>query len=131
MAVEVSTTNTKLIQRSSEERYVLGVVIEPDQKYDVDGDPMNLINESVVRRSAHKWLRNSKAFDYEHIADIPDVSIVESYLAPVDFEMEGVLIKRGSWMLGVIVESDFIWNQIKEGKITGFSFEGLGVGRGN
>jgi hypothetical protein len=32
---------------------------------------------------------------------------------------------NGTWFVGVKVENDEVWNQVKEGKIKGFSIEGF------
>jgi DNA adenine methylase len=52
------------------------------------------------------------------------VTVLESYVAPVDFEIAGVPVKKGTWLLGVRVLSDELWEQVKDGKLTGFSIGG-------
>lgn len=42
--------------------------------------------------------------------------VVESYIAPSDFEMSDEVIKKGSWVL-VTKASDEIWEQIQKGEI--------------
>lgn len=49
--------------------------------------------------------------------------MVESYIAPSDFEMGDEMIKKGSWVL-VTKDSEAIWNQIQKGEITGYSIAG-------
>lgn len=49
--------------------------------------------------------------------------VVESYVAPADFEMNGETIKKGSWVL-VTKASEEVWEQIKKGEITGYSMAG-------
>ncbi len=50
--------------------------------------------------------------------------IRENYLAPVDFDMNGFAVKKGTWMLGVYVVDELLWEMVKSGKLTGFSIEG-------
>nr|WP_051009134.1 XkdF-like putative serine protease domain-containing protein [Bacillus xiamenensis] len=49
--------------------------------------------------------------------------VVESYIAPSDFERGDEVIKKGSWVL-VTKASDEIWEQIQKGEITGYSMAG-------
>lgn len=49
--------------------------------------------------------------------------IVESYIAPVDFEIDGELIKRGTWLMGV-VWSEEMFEKIERGERTGYSLGG-------
>lgn len=52
------------------------------------------------------------------------ITIRESFLAPVDFEVGGRNIKKGTWVMGMHVKDDLLWEQVKRGGITGFSIEG-------
>jgi DNA adenine methylase len=52
------------------------------------------------------------------------VKVLECYLAPVDFELAGVSVRKGTWLLGVRVLSDELWAQVKDGGLTGFSIGG-------
>ena len=56
-----------------------------------------------------------------------DVRILESFLAPVDFEIKGRKIKKGTWLLAVRVLNDAVWKAIKSGGFTGFSIGGSAV----
>jgi len=57
-----------------------------------------------------------------------DVSIVENYIAPCDYMMGNQLVKKGSWVLCIKIFNDNIWKDIKDGKYTGFSMEGIAQG---
>ena len=51
--------------------------------------------------------------------------IVESFIAPADMVVSGQVIKKGSWMMGV-VWNDANWAKVLKGEITGFSMGGTG-----
>ncbi len=51
--------------------------------------------------------------------------IVECYIAPVDFDLDGEEVKKGTWLMGVIWDSDY-FAKIENGERTGFSMEGRG-----
>ncbi len=55
------------------------------------------------------------------------VSIVENYIAPADFELEGLTIKKGTWMMGCRVNDAGLWAGVKDGSITGFSIGGSAI----
>ncbi len=48
--------------------------------------------------------------------------MVESYVAPEDFEMNGETLKKGSWVL--VTKASEVWEQIKKDEITGYSMAG-------
>jgi len=52
------------------------------------------------------------------------VKVLESYLAPTDFAVGDVSVRRGTWMLAVRVLSDELWDRVKGGDLTGFSIGG-------
>ena len=52
------------------------------------------------------------------------VKVLESFLAPIDFEVGEVTVRRGTWLLAVRILSDELWAQVKDGQLTGFSIGG-------
>lgn len=52
------------------------------------------------------------------------VKILESYLAPTSFALDGAQIRKGTWLLAVRVLDDKLWTQIKNGELTGLSMGG-------
>ena len=52
--------------------------------------------------------------------------MVESYLAPADIELGGQVIRQGTWIMGVKVLDDSMWQAVKDGEYTGFSIGGRG-----
>lgn len=56
----------------------------------------------------------------------PDLGrIVESYTAPVDMEINGRIVKAGTWLMGIQWQPA-IYERIKEGDFTGYSMGGRG-----
>jgi DNA adenine methylase len=56
-----------------------------------------------------------------------DVSILESFIAPVSFTVGTTKVRKGTWLMALRVTSDKIWKQIKGGELTGFSIGGSAV----
>lgn len=107
-----------------EERYVLGVVLEPET-VDAQGD---IYSPEEIRASAHNFLENYGAIGLQHTEIVTGkIKILESYIAPADFVIGGQSVKAGTWMLAVRVLDDAIWSGVKDGSYTGFSIGGSAV----
>jgi DNA adenine methylase len=55
------------------------------------------------------------------------VKILESYVAPAAFALDGTQVRKGTWLLAVRVLDDALWGQIKAGELSGFSIGGSAV----
>jgi len=104
-----------------DERYVLGVVLEPET-VDAQGD---IYSAAEIRQAAHRFMEEFRGLGVQHKMRVNDqVRILESYLAPQAFELAGRTIHKGTWLLAVRVLADALWQQVKEGMFTGFSIGG-------
>lgn len=110
--------------KTSEERYVLGVVLEPE-KVDAQQD---IYSAAEVREAAHRFMEQYRNLGLMHREILGEqVKILESYLAPAEFEADGTRIKKGTWLLAVRVVDDELWKQVKAGELTGFSIGGSAI----
>jgi hypothetical protein len=55
-------------------------------------------SEETTAETAHKWMENG----CKSTAGVP----VESYIAPLDFELVGGSVKKGSWILAVRLDEE-------------------------
>ncbi|OWV38882.1 phage portal protein [Bacillus spizizenii] len=108
-----------LAKEAGEEKLVYGIVYEPDT-VDAHGDFMTA---TEIEKAAHGFLKDARQIDKQHDFQGGVGEVVESYVAPADFEMNGETIKKGSWVL-VTKASEEVWEQIKKGEITGYSMAG-------
>lgn len=107
-----------------EEQYVLGVVLEPE----VEDAQHDIYDEQTIRKTAHDFMANYQEIGLQHEGSVDDrVKILESYIAPCDFEMNGQTIKKGTWMLGARVVDDALWQDVKSGALTGWSIGGSAI----
>ena len=104
-------------------RLVFGVVLEPDTE-DLQGD---ILEAHVIEEAAHAYLANSRIVAEQHAYLAEDVSVVESYLAPTDFQMGDETIRNGSWVMAVHIANDELWEGVTKGEFTGFSIGGSGI----
>ncbi|APT47388.1 XkdF-like putative serine protease domain-containing protein [Bacillus safensis] len=110
----------KVITKADDvQRLVYGIVYEPNVA-DAHGDYMT---PAEIEKAAHGFLKDAREIDKQHDFQGGVGEVVESYIAPSDFEMGGEVIKKGSWVL-VTKASDEIWEQIQKGEITGYSMAG-------
>jgi len=104
-----------------DERYVLGIVLEPEV-VDAQGD---IYSPDEVRQAAHRFMEEFGGLGLMHRMRVNgQVKVLESYLAPVDFAVGETRVRKGTWLLAVRILSDGLWNEVKEGKLTGFSIGG-------
>lgn len=108
-------------EERGEQRFVLGVVLEPET---VDAQE-DIYSAEEVRKVAHRFLEEFRGLGLMHQVPVNgQVKIVESYLALDDMRIGEEDVKKGTWLLGVHVLSDALWAKVKAGDFTGFSIGG-------
>jgi hypothetical protein len=122
-----ASRNLKLrVQKvEDEKRLATGVVAEP-LELDAHGD---FQREETIERAAHRFmarLNRGTGLGLQHsIFGEVGVELVESWIAREDCTINGQAVKKGSWIMTVHVLSEKLWQRIKRGEITGFSFGGM------
>ncbi|MBC7340960.1 MAG: hypothetical protein H5U02_00640, partial [Clostridia bacterium] len=111
-----------ILKADEERRIVYGVVLEPES-VDSQGE---VISAEEIEKAAHKFLVKSRVVGDWHRKKAQG-EVVESYIAPDDFEMGGQKVKKGSWVLAVHITDDELWRKVKEGEYTGYSVGGFAV----
>ncbi len=106
-----------LTKVETEKRIVTGIVLEPDT-VDLQGD---IYDAGTIEKSAHDFLKDVRVVGLMHKTFGKDLHVVESYVAPVDFDLDGKQIKKGTWVMAAKVVDDTVWDAIKKREITGFS----------
>ena len=121
--VSYELVTEKLIFKSdNEERLVTGIVYSPNT--------LDLQNEfasaEVIRKSAYSFLKDFGNVDQEHNWIDGSGSVVESYITKSDEVIEGVEVKKGTWLV-TIEASEETWESVKKGDFTGFSLGGKSI----
>lgn len=106
-----------------ERRLVYSVIAEPDT-VDADGDVMSA---EAIEEMAHNYMLDSRKFDNRHDWRAVDAVIVESWIQRKATNLLGEKIKANSWVIGVKVFADHIWQKILSGEYQAFSIGGRGV----
>lgn len=113
--------DVKLLKRDEAQQIVYGVVYEPDV-VDAHGDFMDA---EEIEKAAHVFLKEFRNIDKQHDFTSKVGEVIESYIAPADFELGGQTVTKGTWMMAVKVVDD-VWQSIEKGEYTGFSLAGYG-----
>jgi hypothetical protein len=111
-----------IAKQKEDECYILGVVLEPDV-VDSQGD---IYSEEEVRKASEYFMEYARELGLMHKMALPTdkIKILENYIAPVDFELNGQSVRKGTWLLAArIIDAD-LWKQVKAGQLTGWSIEG-------
>ncbi len=111
-----------IAKADEDQRIVYGVVLEPDT-VDLQGDVLTI---DTIEEAAHKYLVEHRTVGDNH-SHAAAAEVVESYLAPADMELGGQKISRGSWIMGVHVTDDRLWDAVRSGDYAGFSIGGTGA----
>ena len=102
---------------------VYGIVYSPNTE-DTHGD---WTTADEIERAAHNFLPAAKSdwTNTNHGDDtLPDVDVVESYIAPCDFKIGKEAVTKGSWVIVSRVNNSELRQSIQKGEITGYSLEG-------
>jgi len=114
--------DVEIVKADDEKHIIYGVVYAPN-KTDTQHDQMT---EAEIEKMAHGFLIRSMTIDRQHQEELPaeKATPVESYIAPVDMNIGGKAIMKGSWVLATWVPDDELWAEVKAKKINAYSFRG-------
>lgn len=133
--VALSKTQVKQAAIEEGERKMLyGAVMIPDQLiYRVNGagevyyckyskDTINKIAQEYLKRNMH---HNS---NLQHQVPVAGCVVVESWIKEGEHDKSqnfGFNFPEGTWCIGMKVDNDEVWQDIKQGSVKGFSLEGF------
>lgn len=133
--VALNSHKVKMQIMNEEKRMVLGLALIPDKEIlrrDEEGNKYNIVfSKDTVRRASELYMARLRANNttYEHQMPVEGVYLSESWIVEDPEKDKTALydIKApvGSWAISMKVENDDVWNAVKDGKVFGFSIEGL------
>ena len=101
---------------------VMGVVLEPWTK-DLQND---IIIPIEIKKASDNYMMNFQKLRAHHKTDVAKAYILQNFIAPCDFHMEGQLVLKDSWVLITKILDEDIWQQVVNKQITGYSIGGRG-----
>ena len=119
-----TATKYEVVKAAADQQYTLGVAY-PAREIDAHRDYASVDD---VEKAAWRFLAKGGKVGLMHRPGTAGAGVVvESYIYRFDpVEYNGQRIEPGDWLLGVLW-SDPAWADIKAGRITGFSIQGLAV----
>ena len=96
---------------------ICGVVLTPGI---TDED---LFTAEVIAKAAHAYAERMKAGEM-HVGQNGNLMVAESYLAPVDFILEGHPVPEGSWVVGIMCKDPAVAGKVASGEYAGLSVGG-------
>lgn len=118
-ATKCGTPGT-VLKYDDERQVVYGVVYEP-HVVDAQGD---YADEDAILDAAHAYMLGGAVVKLDHAEETDQATVVESYIAPVDFELGGEAVRAGSWVMAVKVADAELWGRVRGGEYEGYSFGG-------
>lgn len=115
--------SSEYIQKDEKKQIVYGIVLKSDRP-DLEND---IFERDVVEKEAHNFMEKVQNFKMSHKFNTDDVSVVESYIAPTDFELNGHEVKKGDWLMATKIHDDKLWKGIEDGNFRGYSVGGTAI----
>ncbi len=106
------------------EQHILRIHPETNEEYYITFDA------ETIQKCAHQYLIKNLQHSHtlEHKFSIVGCTVVESWLVESEQDKSthlGFNLPVGTWVLGVKVQDDDVWQTVKDGVVKGFSIEGM------
>jgi hypothetical protein len=131
----IALSKVQLSAVNDERRMLYGPALIPDKeilRYDDKGEAYYVYFEKeTVQKVAHQFFKKNlqHTTNLQHEIPVTGVTVVESWLkeGKNDKSIELGLpdLPDGTWFIGTKVDEEHVWNDVKEGKIKGYSIEGF------
>jgi hypothetical protein len=131
----IALSKMQLAKVDKERRMMYGAALIPDReilRYDEKGEPYYVYFEkATVQAIAHQFFKKNlqHTTNLQHEIPVTGVTVVESWLkeGKNDKSIELGLndLPDGTWFIGTHVDDDSVWQDVKEGKVKGYSIEGF------
>ncbi len=115
-----------------DQRLVYGVVYAPPRSEDDEDTQGDWMTPEDIKKASHQFMSKArtKNVDTDHSFEPAPASVVESWLTKVDGDLVDPLFPdepEGSWVVGIYIEDDQLWDKIKKGDYNGLSLAGWGM----
>lgn len=106
---------------NEDKRLATFVVLSPDE-VDLQGD---VYSSEEVEKACYDYNRNCMKANLAHLITVDDDTafVLESYITPVDMQLDDQIIKSGTWLQTWKINDDSVWEGVKNGYWTGLSIQ--------
>jgi hypothetical protein len=132
--VALNKHEIELKEVDSEKRILMGAALVPNKQIyrrNAKNEEYYIyFSSDTIRKASELFLINSNQNNatYEHEKKVTGLSVVESWIiedSKTDkSRLYGFDLPKGTWIISMKVNNEEIWNDVKEGKVKGFSIEG-------
>jgi len=114
--------SVEILKTDIEKRMVFGIVYSPEET-DSQGDIATL---EEIEKAAHAFMKNRRIgkVDKNHNTEAGEGYVAESWLTKENDSLFATDAPVGSWAVGIKIEKDETWEEIKKGAIGGLSLMG-------
>jgi len=98
---------------------ITAIILRPDEA-DLHGD---IYSADEVEKACHNFNTVCRQTNIQH-TKMADFDMVESFIAPADFELGEGIVKAGDWLGTMFIDPlkhQDTWSSVKSGDFTGFS----------
>jgi hypothetical protein len=131
--IYLSKHEIELKEVDTEKRILMGAALIPDKQIfrrNKEEEYYIFFSKDTVRQASELFLMNSNQNNttYEHDQKLKGLSVVESWIIEDEKQDKsvkyGFSLPIGTWMISMKVNNDEVWQDVKDGKVKGFSIEG-------
>lgn len=131
--VALKNQEFKLAEVDTEKRILMGPALIPNKpiyRKNEDKEYYIYFSKNTVKKASELFLMRGKQNNstFEHQTPLQGMSVVESWLVEDDKQDKsrkyGLDVPVGTWMVSMKVNNEEVWQEVKAGKIKGFSIEG-------
>jgi hypothetical protein len=132
--IALSKHEIELKEVDAEKKILMGAALVPNKQIlraDKDGNGYYIyFSEDTIKKASELFLMRSNQNNatLEHKEKLNGMSVVESWVidnSEMDKSKEyGFNLPKGTWMISMKVNNENVWNDVKAGKVKGFSIEG-------
>jgi hypothetical protein len=126
----------KLAAVNEEKRMLYGPALIPDKeimRIDDNGEEYFVtFPRQVVEQLAQLFFKKNQHHNatFEHAFSVSGMTVVETWIKRGEQDTSLALglssaLPEGTWFIGMKVDNDDVWNEVKAGKVKGFSIEGM------
>lgn len=132
--VALNKHEIELKEVDTEKRILMGAALIPNKQIyrrNAKNEEYYIyFSSDTIRKASELFLMRSNQNNatYEHEKKLTGLSVVESWIIEDEqkdkSKLYGFDLPKGTWMISMKVNNDEVWNDVKEGKVKGFSIEG-------
>lgn len=132
--IALKKTHIELKTIDTEKRILMGAALVPNKQIlradEEHGEFYIYFSKETISKASQLFLKraNQNNATYEHDTNLKGMSVVESWIIEDEnmdkSKLYNFSLPVGTWMISMKVDNDEVWNDVKLGKIKGFSIEG-------